>query len=607
MISVIMANRMLRFLLTIAYIVSFTSTFADDTFQYVLGIHGYDPATVTDLTTSSKIKLPEPYCAYVNITGINNMPTTKTQNLHAWLEFYDGEGSCFKKRVTLNTQGNSSLQFIKKNISVKFYEEAWDEGETTDIAFGNWIKQDAFHLKAYYNDFFRGCGKIAYDIYDDITSDREKPLPWQRAEVATASGKAMCHPNGFPCYVYLNDKFYGLFVWSLKKSHKNMGQEKDNPLHIHIDGTISDNALFDGSIDWSKFDVRTPNGLYCTKLETKQPGDMPSYKLYDGDHPTELIDDSMPYYDPNNEGHVLTNQVKRSLVSFSNYYAELKKVDEEHQDAGKFWTEYSRRYDIQGLIDYWVHSLVTNNYDGFWKNWQWFTYDGVKWFIEPYDLDATFGLHASGNLIFPPEWHNHLGVRYNQIPANASQTLLLKYFPNEVKERYIELREKGLIDAQRYISYFRAWMERIGTLGYELEYAKWPESPCIRETIVNPQWKMEDNWENINTYPAYSPTVTYHAGSKCTIANRIWTATVTTTGVQPYQQLGQIDSLERIEEWIRKRISLLDELFGYNPEPDDIKGLVSDEQTGIRKVMQNNRLYIIRNNEVFSVDGKRTR
>ena len=578
---------------------------ADDTWQYILSKYGYDPATVTDLTESAKIRLAEPYRAYVNITGISQMPTTKTQDLQAWLECYDGNGNYFKKRVILNAQGNSSLGFPKKNISVKFYEENWGEGKTTDITFGNWVKQDAFHLKAYYTDYFRGCGKIAYDIYDDITSDRENPLPWQRAGVTTASNKAMCHPNGFPCYVYLNGKFYGLFVWSLKKNHKNMGQEKDNALHIHIDGTIGDETITNGKINWKKFEVRTPKDLLC--VDTIHIGGTPTYKLYDGDKPTELIDESMPYYDSDNPDHVLTNKVKQSLTSLSLYPSMLRKLDAVHTDSETFLAQYSQYFDTQGIIDYLVHSLVTNNYDGHWKNWQWFTYDGVKWFIEPYDLDCTFGLHASGAFLLPPEWYNHLGVLYNQIPANSQQKLYLKHFPNVVGERYITLREKGIINADRYISYFKDWQERIGNIGYEMEYTRWPNSPCLMETTVNPNWTTEDNWENYYNFPDYSPETTYYAGNRCKLSNRIWTATATTKGIRPYKQIGQIDSQERVESWIRERISLLDEYFNY--DPDGIKEVESsshsDNQTVSHKVIRDNHLYIIRNDETYSVDGKR--
>ena len=563
----------------------------------------YSGIEVTDFTDSAKIKLPEPACAYVNITGISQMPTTKTENLQAWLECYDGNGSYFKKRVILNAQGNSSMSFVKKNVSVKFYEENWGDGRTTDITIGNWVKQDAFHLKANYTDYFRGCCKIAYDIYDDITSDREKPLPWQRAGIANANKKAMCHPNGFPCYVYLNGNFYGLFVWSLKKDRKNMGQEKDNATHIHLDGTLAAENIFNGKINWSQFEVRNPKGLYC--VETTLTEGVASYKLYDGDNPAELIDSTMPYYDPNNPGHVLTNKVKQSIVRLSKYYTELQKLDAANADSETFKRQFSQYFDTQGLTDYFVHSLVTNNYDGHGKNWQWFTYDGIKWYVEPYDLDCTFGHHASGLLLLTPEWNCHNGKHYYQFQGYAGvQILFLKYYFDAIKERYITLREKHFIDAERYSAYFRAWTDRIGQKGFDMEYAKWNASPCIMETIVNPGWETEDDWENFNQYPVFSKDATYHAGDKCTGRYRIWTATATTKGVYPYKQMGQIDSQERVEEWIRGRISLLDEYFGY--DPDGIKEPSSDNQTraNARKVIHDGHLYIIKDKGIYTPDGK---
>ena len=594
--------------LLLALVYQSAPLFADNTYQYILGKYGYEAKTTKDLSGEQKIKLDEPECAYVNITGIEKMPTSKTQDLHAWLECYDGAGNYFKKRVVLNAQGNSSLAFPKKNISIEFYETSWGNGKTTDITWGNWVKQDEFHLKAYYTDYFRGAGKIAYDIYDDIVSDREQPLPWQRAGVTTASDKAMCHPNGFPCYVYLNSRFYGLYVWSLKKSHKNMGQEKDNAQHIHIDGLLADNTIFKGNIDWSKFDVRTPKLLYSIATEEQQPGNYaPQYKVYDGDAPLELIDDSMPYFDSDNENHIITNQVKKSLVALSNYHANLRKLISAGAVPETIKAEFSNCFDTQGFTDYIVHSLVTNNYDGHWKNWQWFTYDGVKWYVEPYDLDCTFGHHDSGTIIFPPEWNSLYCSHFYQFPVNAGiQKLFLEYFFEDIRNRYIVLREKKLIDGDKYSQYFRDWTERIGEEGLEMELTKWNNSPCFIETIVNSNWETEDNWEKYGSYPAYSPDSIYHTGDKCRDVSRIWTATGTTKGVRPYKQIGQIDSQERIEAWIKGRISLLDEYFSY--VPDRITDLTLDKQkVDIRKVILAGHLYIIKNNETYSVDGKRVK
>ena len=71
------------------------------------------------------------------------------------MEFYDCQGGYFCKKVILNAQGNSSLNFAKKNFAVDFCEDDWIGDKTTDISIGDWVKQDAFHFKAYYNDTFR--------------------------------------------------------------------------------------------------------------------------------------------------------------------------------------------------------------------------------------------------------------------------------------------------------------------------------------------------------------------------------------------------------------------------------------------------------------------
>ena len=140
-----------------------------------------------------------------------------------------------------------------------------------------------------------------------------------------------------------------------------------------------------------------------------------------------------------------------------------------------------------------------------------------------------------------------------------------------------------------------------------MERAKWPNSPCFRETIVNPNWETEDNWENYNLYPAYSPDVTYHAGDKCRDSYRIWTATATTQGIRPFARLGQTDSLERVAEWITERINLLDCFLGYNSDADDVQEIASGNQEGTRLVIKDGKTYVVRNGEVFLVDGRRVK
>ena len=58
-----------------------------------------------DLSDAVTIEIPQPNCAYVIITNIDAMPTTKADDLHAYMEVYDCNGNYFKKRVVLNAQG----------------------------------------------------------------------------------------------------------------------------------------------------------------------------------------------------------------------------------------------------------------------------------------------------------------------------------------------------------------------------------------------------------------------------------------------------------------------------------------------------------------------
>ncbi len=608
--SVIITISLLHFIIWTALCQA--QTLEENIWQHIIEKHGYNTTTVTDMSGEQKIKLAEPYCAYVNITGIDEMPTGKTQNMHAWLECYDGNGNYFKKRIILNAQGNSSMRWIKKNLSVDFCEDEWIGEKETDITIGQWVKQSSFHLKANYSTYFRGEGQIGYMIYEDIIRDRKQPYPWQRAQIVDANERALCHPQAFPCYVFLNDDFYGLYAWSLKKHRKNMNLAKDVAEHIHLDGTLKDLSLWNGTVNYTAFEIRNPKTLYCVNLCEKQG--TTTYAEYDGDAPCELIDESMPYYDATNEGHVLTNRVKTYIQQLSRYKANLKALEAAKADSATIRAKFEEYFDIEGLIDYVIFSYVTSNADGFEKNWQWFTYGGGKWYVQPYDLDCTFGNHYQGHTLFPPEmfWFYR---KYNDIQKTGPINFLLKYYATDISCRYRDLRRSGQISCDSFMNHFHIWYERISQDGYDLEYSRWPNSPCNGESIISANWTTSDQeWlnytpEEFQKVQAYDNTHTYQAGDKCTMPDhRVWTAENTTIGDIPYTKLAHTDSFERVENYIRRKIMLLDKYFGYSNDEDNIPSLQSDKQTiSTHKIIRDKHLYIIRDGEVYSPDGKRVR
>lgn len=527
---------------------------------------GEKQENIRDWSSETFISIPEPRCAYVNITGIKNMPVTRSANMEARMEVYDGNGNYFAKSVILNDQGNSTRRFPKKSFKAAFFENL-AEGTTSDLRIGEWLKQDVFHFKAYYTDFFRGIGVVGYKLYDQIATNRGRM--WTRAALKNPNPYARCYPDGFPCKVYLNGEFHGLYAWQLKKNRRNMNMEKDVAEHIHLDGTISDAFLWNGNVNWTQFEVRNPKVLYVM-----------NGSAYNGDSPTELLDETSAYFDlPGDDEEVRINKrktaaVKHYIQSFSNFFAQIQAMEQSGVGNSAIRQALADRLDIPSLIDYLCFYYITNNYDGLWKNWQWFTYDGIKWFVAPYDLDATFGNHASGRLLLPPEWSCE-GVRYTAFPTTSRPVaFLLKYYREELKERWAELRNNQIFSLQNLTSLIDDWYNhRIGEDLYLQEWQRWPESQCISQTVCSDNWETIDDWVGYGSMPTYDENVTYHAGDKCKLASRVWIATGETQGVLPYLQIGYTDSFDRICQWVARRMELIDNLLEYQPEADGLPEL----------------------------------
>ncbi|MBQ5983262.1 MAG: CotH kinase family protein [Prevotella sp.] len=469
-----------------------------------------------DLSHISYISIPEPRCAYVNLKGTTRLPECKGDTLHCWMEVDDGDGNYFCKRVVLDAQGDVSLMFPKKGMKVEFYDDEWVGNDKPTIAIGNWVSQDGFHLKAYYNDYFRGVGAVGYKLYELMVSD--VGYPWARSGgLAAGEPLAMCHPDGFPCIVYLNGEFYGIYSWQLKKSHENMAQSKNNPKHIHLDGNLSEGTFWNGDIDWSAFEVRNPKKM--------------------------------------------SDETRECIVSLSRVCRELQQMSVREQNVEKLRAEFARRFDVQSLLDYVCLNYLIANYDGFAKNWQWFTYDGVKWFVAPYDLDYTFGNNVGAETISPPE---RTGVdRYWALYENGPMYWLSVYFKDEIRARYCQLRKHDRIGSTTVKALVHDWCDRIGKENYAEEWKRWADSKCINEPQYASCWKPVEKWRHYHKLKEWHSSTEYKKGDVCRLAMGEWEATADNQGVRPFVSLSYVDSMERLDEWIDKRFDLFDSYFSY--------------------------------------------
>lgn len=455
---------------------------------------GFTPS-FTDWSDAKFIQIAEPRCAFINIysdDGIATWATTKKDNKKYWMQFCDMQGNYFCKRIVMNSQGQSSQLFIKKNASIDLYNDDWKGKDTFQIKFGNFISCDSFHLKAFYTDFFRGVDIIATKFFEYMENASRNELQnrtWKSfllneyTNIAPngindklselklqVNDEAKCVTDGFPCLVYLNDEFYGVFSMRLKKDRNNYKLDKKNTKHIQLDGVVDEN-FFAGNIHWEDFEIRNPKSLYC------QDG-----SKYDGDNPLEIMGTDSSLYNESNKNYKNTAKVKKFITDFSNRLVEIKTAISENKSTDEIRNLIKTYFDVSWIIDYLIYTNVIADSDAYIKNGLWTTYDGVKWTLNIYDLNASFGYGTWGNTIYSG------GTYIRGISEELPFKYIYQYFNEELKNRYTSLRKSNILTTSKIYSYFKDWTSRIGEKGYELEYEKWNESPCNRDNNLNSEY-----------------------------------------------------------------------------------------------------------------------
>ena len=445
---------------------------------------GTSGGSSSSLDKSSYIAMPIPQLAMVNIV-CGNLPTTKTADILGTLEFNGMNGNSFKKNIIINAQGNSSLGLAKKNFSVDIMDENYEESH--ELKFGDWVAQDGFHLKSYMLDGVRVKPMAAYDIYESILKSRGlvKDRAWKRlqlpSDISATSNDiadsylqmddgAKNHPSGFPIIVFHNGVFYGIYCWQLKKHRKNYHQEKKNSAHIHLDGNISNTLLWNanGVLDWEKWSGKTAESASSANydgIEVRNPKPLilVDGSEYDGDdNRGELISKSSSNYDSSNKDMKRTAEVRTSLELLSSNVARLSAMSKGVEKKAAI----ADVFDVDSIIDYIIFSQLFCNADGYKKNWQWVTYNGIKWAVNAYDLDGTWGWSSWAYLNPQPAW------LHNDTPPI---TLILENYMDEIKARYAELRKSGVLSLEKIMHPLVNYVKVIGIDYYDLEYEKWTD------------------------------------------------------------------------------------------------------------------------------------
>ena len=619
-------------------------TDADDRFLYGVTVEGafhaakydFDENNVSDLmealksadtkiespvdwSEATELDIPEPRCAILNLITSYGFPTAKFVDHNDWIEFWDCNGNYFKKRAITNAQGNSSLGFVKKNLAMDFCNSAkddgtWDGDDTFKLKIGDWVPQDSFHLKAYYTDYFRGVAVITYKLFDEVMLSRpiEENRPWKKMLVdydgihtypqtfggeddgtLELDGGAKNHPDGFPCKVFVNGEFYGLYSFQIKKHRDNYHQSKSEAKHIHLDGSITTTTLLNNTIDWGNGDITNGGTIQWEVRNPKKLYLMDGTK-YDADFNIgEFMDTTSEYYDSSNKDHVRSNKVKTYIKNLSQAMPTINAArttwnsNKTEANANAVKELFETYFDVDNWIDYLIVSDIVRNDDGFAKNWQWNTYDGVKWFVNIYDVDMSFGGDFRGTWIRSP-LAGHINTNILLPPY-----YVITFYKERLEARYAELRNLGIIDVEHITRMLSDWPNRYGGPdAFDKEWERWPDCPCHRDTVLNDGWERADNvrYETINAtgVSLYNNTITYSSGTEVawcveaaysTASPKAYSATAkphmgvykfratgsVAAGVEPVRLWGYYDSIYRVKRWLETSISNMDTVYNYTP------------------------------------------
>lgn len=537
----------------------------------------------------SALELPIPTKAVINITGVNQMPSKKLVNDKAYIEFFDFAGNYFKIKAYLNAQGASTMADPMKSCAIDLFSDDWG-GNEFEIKFGDWVSQDGFHLKAFYKDSLKSIQPICYEIGEQITSflnvrsnrfhiSSDNVLIGGTGDMDNDVSQAKCMPSQFPCEVYLNGEYYGLFIWSLKKNRKNYSMNKKDYTSILIDNV---GGMFNGdSFNWISAEIRNPKKLICVDGEEYDAdthmgeligtdtvaGQQYTFsKLNAATTGTDTFKVTSVDYNAANKDMVNTAKTKTIIEACQAYKSEVNSAST-NEEKKKI---VEKSFDVDNLLAYIIFCELTYNQDGWYNNAQITIYD-KKVGYNIYDCDSCLGKAWNGIL-----WTSSLSREIFDSNSTNPLFVIKSLYAEEIGTMYKTLRDNGIITKENLNKIVDDWFDRLGSDTLKRSVTKWNNSPSYRKpTNLDEHWNpyiplSKSELESINSYNAetnYSvgTIVCYGNGGydnyyyKC--VKESLGSTPTTDG--NYYTNGMYDSKERIKMWLEKRIDFCDVLWNY--------------------------------------------
>lgn len=369
---------------------------------------------------NASIELPQLYLSG-NTDGIS-----KTNDCMMKAEYFDGDKKIVDAFATIKYQGHTSMSYIKKNYTIKFYEEE-SRDKKYKFSINSWEPTNKYCLKANYIDYSSARNIVSSNIWSDVVKSR-KNLDKNISELEFYGGI-----DGFPFALFINNEYVGLYTFNIPKDEATykIADEENEALFV-INSGFSDSANFKTLITEKDIDD-------IFELEYSYNEDI--------EWPRESMNNLLEFV-INNDGEAFKKGIGKYL-------------------------------DVDAAIDYLVTAYVLGVTDNFAKNMILITYDGQKWIPNMYDLDTASGLAFDGSKYFEYDFSVPEKTSYGKILSGTENLLwdrILNNYTHEFKTRYFELR-KDILATENLVNRYSSFIESVPTVCYEQETELYPEIP----------------------------------------------------------------------------------------------------------------------------------
>ena len=269
-----------------------------------------------------------------------DIPTTKTEVL-ATLK-YKSKTDVFTAYIKIKCQGNSSLNYPKKNFTIKMFE---DEARTIKLKkdFKGWGAQNKFCLKANWMDFSHARNICCAKLWGEVVRSRDDYQNYPE-EFKTSPNQGAV--DGFPFLLYCNGHYWGRYTWNIPKDGWMFNMDSNLDTHCILCSEDYNSSCFRAAA------------------------------VINGTDWTDELHDTVP-------ASIVTRW--NEIITF---------VQTSSDDD--FKANLSNYFYVDSLIDYYIFSYMICHLDGLGKNQLFFTYDGQRWIAGAYDMDSTIGLYWNG-------------------------------------------------------------------------------------------------------------------------------------------------------------------------------------------------------------------